>query len=459
MTSSIIWFRNNLRLHDNKAFYEAIKNSDEVLPIYCFLPYQFQKLSLSGLPKTGCFRTQFLVESVEGLKANLQSLELDLLIRSENITEVLERLKEQFPHIQQIYTQKEFASEELQVEDEVREFCERNNLNIHFFDTNSLYNSEYLPFQIADLPDIFTVFRNRVERESKIEPLSIVPNSLEFFSAKDSINSFKTKLLELDYSQAIPQIDDLIPSELIRTESNKSAIKFAGGESKALKRLNYYLWQSKKVNNYKKTRNGMLGSDYSTKFSAWLANGCLSPRLVYWEIKKFEQQFGSNESTYWVIFELLWREFFRLSTQKYKNKIFQKTGINGKKINENEHDLEKFEQWRLGKTKEDFVNANMKELLNSGFMSNRGRQNVASYLVHDLQLDWRLGAEWFESQLIDYDVYSNWGNWCYVAGVGHDPRSRKFNIQRQSNIYDPDRRYINFWLDTDVQQKCLFTNF
>lgn len=105
-----------------------------------------------------------------------------------------------------------------------------------------------------------------------------------------------------------------------------------------------------------------------------------------------------------------------------------------------------FEQWASGQTGKPFVDANMHELNATGFMSNRGRQNVASYLVHDLGLDWRLGAAYFESLLIDYDVCSNWGNWNYVAGVGNDPReNRYFNIERQASMYDPQGKFVKVW--------------
>jgi deoxyribodipyrimidine photo-lyase len=105
------------------------------------------------------------------------------------------------------------------------------------------------------------------------------------------------------------------------------------------------------------------------------------------------------------------------------------------------------EQWIKGETNEDFVNANMNELRLTGFMSNRGRQNVASYFCNDLKLDWRYGAAYFEEQLIDYDVCSNWGNWAYIAGVGNDPRpDRYFNIEKQASTYDKNRSYRNLWL-------------
>ena len=173
----------------------------------------------------------------------------------------------------------------------------------------------------------------------------------------------------------------------------------------------------------------MIGENYSTKFSAWLGLGCLSPREIYYELKKYERQFSANESTYWLEFELLWRDYFRFMMKKYSNLFFQQTGIKAKTDLLHQHNNDTLLTWINGKTGVDFIDANMIELKLTGFMSNRGRQNVASYLCNDLKLDWRYGAAYFEQQLIDYDVCSNWGNWAYLAGVGNDPRgNRVFNI-------------------------------
>jgi deoxyribodipyrimidine photo-lyase len=143
---------------------------------------------------------------------------------------------------------------------------------------------------------------------------------------------------------------------------------------------------------------------------------------------------------------LLWRDYFRNIAAKFGKKIFLKNGIKHQ-TNKKKFDPEIFKKWTLGETGEDFVDANMKELLQTGWMSNRGRQNVASYWIHDLNMDWRPAAAWFEQQLIDYDVYSNYGNWIYLAGVGNDPRpNRKFNIQKQAEQYDQQGEYMNKWL-------------
>jgi deoxyribodipyrimidine photo-lyase len=201
------------------------------------------------------------------------------------------------------------------------------------------------------------------------------------------------------------------------------------------------------IKGYKETRNGLIGGEYSSKFSPWLAQGCLSPKMIYHEVKKYESQRKKNKSTYWMIFEVLWRDFFRLMAKKHGNKIFQKGGtkqetnpswIENKKI---------FDLWANGETGVPFIDANMKELNLTGFMSNRGRQNVASFLINDLKINWQMGAEYFESLLIDYDPASNYGNWNYIAGVGSDPREdRYFNILSQAKNYDPNGDYVKLWL-------------
>jgi deoxyribodipyrimidine photo-lyase len=110
--------------------------------------------------------------------------------------------------------------------------------------------------------------------------------------------------------------------------------------------------------------------------------------------------------------------------------------------------MQVFETWKNGETGEPFVDANMKELLLTGYMSNRGRQNTASYLMHDMGINWTWGASWFENRLVDYDPSSNWLNWAYIAGVGNDPKNgRKFNIESQAERYDPKGKYVSFWLE------------
>ncbi len=193
-----------------------------------------------------------------------------------------------------------------------------------------------------------------------------------------------------------------------------------------------------------------MGGDYSSKLSPWLAMGCISPKSVYREIKRYEASRKKNASTYWLFFELLWRDFFRFMAKKHGKSIFLPGGITGTPP-QNRKDLDAFTKWQHGETGEPFVDANMKELLTTGYMSNRGRQITASYLIHDLGVLWTWGAEWFENRLIDYDPSSNWLNWAYIAGVGNDPRQgRHFSIESQSIKYDPKGKYVNYWLEGDA---------
>jgi deoxyribodipyrimidine photo-lyase len=217
---------------------------------------------------------------------------------------------------------------------------------------------------------------------------------------------------------------------------SRAVLIFKGGESQAIARLNHYFFETKCISDYKETRNGLIGADYSSKFSPWLALGCISPRFIFRELQQYEVEFGANDSTYWLVFELLWRDYFRFMMKKHQSKWFGKAGIKTNKIKLFKDDVQKLQDWIEGKTGVEFVDANMIELKLTGFMSNRGRQNVASYLCNDLKLDWRLGAAYFEQQLVDYDVCSNWGNWQYASGVGPDPREdRYFNVIKQATIY------------------------
>uniref|UniRef100_A0A803PB08 Cryptochrome DASH n=1 Tax=Cannabis sativa TaxID=3483 RepID=A0A803PB08_CANSA len=232
----------------------------------------------------------------------------------------------------------------------------------------------------------------------------------------------------------------------LSSQDVSKGMKFVGGESAALSRVYEYFWKKDLLKKYKETRNGMLGPDYSTKFSPWLASGSVSPRLIHEEVKRYEKERLANDSTYWVLFELIWRDYFRFLSVKYGNALFHLGGPRNVEKRWSQ-DIKLFESWRDGTTGYPIIDANMKELATTGFMSNRGRQIVCSFLVRDMGIDWRMGAEWFETCLLDYDPCSNYGNWTYGAGVGNDPREdRYFSIPKQAQTYDPEGEYAAYWL-------------
>jgi deoxyribodipyrimidine photo-lyase len=185
--------------------------------------------------------------------------------------------------------------------------------------------------------------------------------------------------------------------------------------------------------------------DYSSKFSPWLALGCCSARSIAKKLTEYEIQYGANDGTYWLWFELLWRDYFRFLHFKYGKKLYQSRGLSTEP--NNTFIEKKFIRWISGDTGESLVDAGMHELHATGYLSNRMRQIVASYWIYNMKGDWQAGAAWFESQLIDYDVYSNQGNWLYIAGKGTDPRGgRPMNVSKQTQDHDPEGIYRNMWL-------------
>ena len=431
MRTIIVWFKTDLRLHDNETLIKAITQGDVIVPVYCFDESHFCN-SEYGFQKTGSFRAKFLLESLTDLDNNLRELGSGLVI-------LKGKPEVEIPKIVSLYksnkvvAKREVSYEERQTESKVQEALFKVKCEFQTFSTSTLYHAEDLPFSIKDIPDVFTNFRKKTEKDAILRPSFEVPVNIK----SPSIEPIQLPTME-ELGLTFKKID------------SRAAIVFEGGETQAINRLKHYFFETKCISNYKETRNGLIGANYSSKFSAWLALGCISPRYIYQELQQYEEEFGANDSTYWLVFELLWRDYFRFMMKKHKSKLFKHSGIKNNKLQSINNDIQKLNDWIDGKIGVDFVDANMIELKLTGFMSNRGRQNVASYLCNDLKLDWRLGAAYFEQQLIDYDVCSNWGNWAYLAAVGNDPReNRYFNIEKQSSIYDKKKTYRNLWLNSN----------
>lgn len=431
MKTGLVWFKNNLRVNDNNCIVNAQENNDRVIGVFFFDPKLFQK-DVFGFKKTEKYRALFLLETVVRLKQNLLDHNITLLVYHDSPENVIPSIVETYS-IKKVYLQKEWTSEELDTLQKSKNAILSNTIEFIEVYDQFLYHPDQVPFEISSIPKIFTAFRKKCEKYGSINAsISIQP-----MDSKNLIENITT----------VPSTTDLGFS--IFESDTRTAFPYEGGETEALKRLQQYFWDTKKLSYYKKTRNGLIGTDYSSKFSPWLANGSISARTIYHKVRNYEKEVGKNESTYWLLFELIWRDFFKYISLKHKNKIFKIGGILDRNYEWNTNPT-LIKNWIDGETNEPFVNANMIELQKTGWMSNRGRQNVASYFAKELQLDWRIGAAYFESMLIDYDVHSNYGNWMYVAGVGNDPRDRKFNIKLQAERYDANQKFQNLWLQTTL---------
>ncbi len=412
---ALYWFRSDIRIADNPNLNRAIEEGAQLTFVYV--------LEDRNWSKAAEWRRKFILESVVELRERLLGLGSELILLHGDAQQRLTELCEQIG-TDTIYAMREPAWDEQQIEERL------SSSGLHLklgWDGFLLHPEDHL-FWPCQLPDIFTAFRGKAEKNLAVRPVMSEPKML------------------VGNNTATPWEWPEDGDALLATEPDtRSAFPFKGGEVEASRRLHHYLWGSDAVASYFDTRNGLIGTDYSTKLSAWLALGCISPRQVYAELRHYERLRTANKSTYWVVFELLWRDYFRYVALRHGRALFARNGFNGKRSNA-KPDHKVSDAWKQGRTGDAFVDANMRELLATGFMSNRGRQNVASFLVHDLRQDWREGANWFERHLIDYDPCSNWCNWAYVAGVGNDPRpDRRFNTQRQAEMYDVDGAYRALW--------------
>lgn len=438
------WFRHgDLRLDDNPALVHssqlaaaaAVHGDAHVVPIFCFDDQKFFGSAVatpSQSWKCGPRRAKFIVESVSDLRAQLQASNSrsQLLVARGDPATIFDKLLTQLTKTKvddvSIVCQEEVVQEERDAVQSVAAILKKHypcrsattatttttSSKVHCIWGSTMYDLKDLPYAagLTDMPDVFTPFRTKVEQKSAIAKPLPVPNKLPFPPA----TSIEYQSIFIDHMTYMPTLQDLgYTDDDIRMAEDmdpRGVMTFEGGATSGLRRVKEYIWDRDLLRNYFDTRNGMIGPDYSTKFSPWLAHGCLSPRRIVQECQRYERERVANKSTYWVIFELLWRDYCKFFAVKHGNAIFFPGGTTGrdKKWQEGAATAKTLEAWKEGRTGFPLVDANMREMKATGFMSNRGRQNVASFLAIDLAQDWRRGGDWFESQLIDYDVYSNW---------------------------------------------------
>ncbi|MBD1393077.1 DASH family cryptochrome [Mucilaginibacter glaciei] len=397
----LVWFRNDLRIHDNEILSEAVRKADKVLPVFIFDPFYF-KTDSTGALKTSSFRARFLLESVAGLRKNLQAFGADLIIRTGDPAELLPQLAEEY-QVSEVYHHREVAPDETTISEAVETALWKIKLNLKHFIGHTMYHKEDLPFPIKDIPDSFVTFKKKVERDSTVRPSTVSPEAIITPQITDA--------------GELPTLADLGVPEPI--DDPRATHIFTGGETAALTQLQNYL-DTCLQNNSTKGR-----VTCSSTLSPWLAMGCISPRQVYWEVVKFqrEHQLQNLEP---LMLELLWRDYFRFMFKKHGQTFFRSEGFTDEAPDVANNQDELFDQWKNGATGVPYIDAAMHELNATGFISNYSRQAVAAYLTNDLKVDWTKGALYFEEKLIDYSPASNWGNWAFIAGVGNDAKSNRF---------------------------------
>lgn len=507
----IYLLRRDLRVTDNPILHHLSTNSNHgfshLLPIFVFPHYQTE---ISGFLKDGqkspyppalsqvgkfwrCgpHRAKFLAQSVWDLKTGLEEVDSGLVLRvgapQDVLRSVLKHFKDSQEQVGAVWMTEEKSSEEIDEQKALAAVCAEHDVDFKLWlDEKYFIDDRDTGLKTPQaLPDIFTSYRKMQEplrsrprgtlprpTPSSLPPLpaaSSIPPQMEPFIMVDTLDELEDRLTRV--------VRKTVANPPPRPKEVASAHPFLGGETRAIERLRY-LVKSGHMSTYKETRNGLIGSDFSTKLSAYLALGCLTARQIHHELIAFEDGkgkfysetegfgYGENEGTKAIRFELLWRDYMRLCTIKFGPALFRRSGFRNdanynakwktpdkktapKDQEPSPEEVNKILQRFLdGTTGMGLIDASQRELYHTGYTSNRARQNVASFFSKHLGIDWRYGAEWYEMLLIDYDVSSNWSNWQYVAGVGNDPRgdARIFNPIKQAFDYDKDGAYVRSWL-------------
>ena len=278
----LIWLQRDLRIHDHEAFIKAEKEGHEIICLFVLDEEELQDFP-EGFPRWSDRKRCFLSDCLRDLHYSLQFYNVPLLFREGDTVEVMEELASELA-IDEVWFTDTAGTEE-----EKRQSRVQKKFKTQVFQGQSLLHSEDIPFEIEFVPGVFTEFRKRVEKFSGFRSPMPKPSAL--------------KGIATDLETGIP-----VPAQL--PVDPRSAFPFRGGEEEGLKRLKNWMWGNDRLKIYKETRNQLLGTEYSSKLSPWLAWGCISPRFIVQEIARYEKERVANRSTYWLTFELLWRDFF-----------------------------------------------------------------------------------------------------------------------------------------------------
>ena len=409
---ALYWFRNDLRLQDNPGLLQAAQSA-ELLLLYLW-PRPRPWCNTVGL---GAQRERFLRESLQSLRRELAAQGQDLLLLEGSPELVLPDLVRDYridavhtSHCAGVYEARSIAWLDGHL-----------GVPLQVHRGNTLFAGDALQAALPELPQRFSPFRRRVEKRLQADDPAPAPQRLP---PPPAVRFHRIPAAEPRPSPALP---------------------VRGDRDSGLRRLRQFTGRDGGLRRYHEKRNDLDPLGGSSTLSPWLANGSLSVREVAAQIGEHEQCHGASKSTYWLYFELLWREYFHWCALRDGDALFRPAGRRGR-LAHCSFEPRNYARWCAGDTDYPLVNALMHQLVETGWMSNRGRQIAASCLIHEYGIDWRYGAAFFEKHLIDYDVASNYGNWQYIAGVGADPKGgRHFDIAWQSDRYDPDGAFTAKW--------------
>jgi deoxyribodipyrimidine photo-lyase len=397
---NIFWFRRDLRLDDNCGLFHALKSDKKILPIFIF-----DKDILRKLPKDDA-RVTFLHQELENINNQLLKVNSELSVFYGKPLKILEKLSEQYT-IETIFTNHDYEPYAIQRDLEIKEILTSKEIHFKTYKDQVIFERNEIVKKDGTAYKVYTPFSKKW-----IEAFHF--RGLQFFPSEENLENFiKSKNHPL-----------LTLEEIGFTESSV--------------KVESYTVSTKLVDNYEETRN-FPAKDSTSKLGTHLRFGTVSIR------KMVDKASKSNNITF--LKELIWREFFMQILWHFPHTAKDSFKPQYDRIIWRNNE-EEFKAWCKGETGYPLVDAGMRELNQTGFMHNRVRMLVGSFLCKHLLIDWRWGEAYFAEKLHDYEQSSNIGNWQWVAGTGVDaaPYFRIFNPTTQILKFDKDLNYIKKWV-------------
>ena len=384
----LVWFRNDMRLHDNEVLHEAVHKGDIVIPVYFFDPRYFEKNSY-GFRNTGIIRAKFLLDTVQSFKASLQAIGADLLVFHEAPEELISTLCAKY-EVTEVYHHREVAHRETMISERVEEILWKEKINLKHFIGHTLYHKEDLPTPIRDIPNAFSAFKKKVEKESFVRPVIEPVNQITTHPHLEAtqIPSLATLGFSTEEIASLKQVENPL----------------CGGEDQALAMIEETLSSS-----YNELDDYNLVSPYITI-------GSVSPAYYYHRIKA-HYDVAHKKKYDRLILRLLWRDYFRFMLKKYPNIFFQ-----GKEDTVQTGNEQTIKTHLTSGIQDPAIKELILVLQKTGNLPYEHREILAAYMLQEWNIDHLTGASFFEEHLIDYAPATTYGYWQHFAAQGTSPK-------------------------------------
>ena len=395
----IFWFRRDLRLDDNHALFKALKSGYDVLPIFIFDSNITNKLNQND------HRLNYINNVLDGLNKRLSENKKKIYIYKGNPIEIISKLIIKLK-IKEIYLNKDYEPYARDRDDKIQKLCVANNVSYNSFKDHVIFEEDQIVKKDGTPYVVYTPYSRKWIEKFQSNQLDSYPSELNLGGFVDS-----DKIKEVNY--------------LMDFEKNIISPKT-------------YNLNKDLIDKYEETRN-FPALDSTSRIGVNLRFGTVSTRKIV--------KTSSERSNNTFLKELIWREFFIQILWHFPHTTEKSFKDKYERI-EWRNDMDDFKLWCDGKTGYPIVDAGMNQLNKTGFMHNRLRMVVGSFLCKHLLIDWRLGEKYFADKLFDYEQASNVGNWQWVAGCGVDaaPYFRIFNPEEQQKKFDKELQFIKKWI-------------